>query len=113
MKDEIKEVQLTARVPVIRAPELIKVRTISPKIVDQMPWVTTSADWTGLEIVGRLPGGVTVVRHSQTGKLSRVADQVYLDKRAKELEQFELMAWPAARDKVQAELDSLPQIFGV
>lgn len=115
--NEIKEVKLTARVPVIRDPLLIKVSTISVKVVVQMPWIPTDANWDGLEAIGRIPTatstGVTVLRHSKSGHFSRVADGVFLDYRAKQMEKYEQLAWPQARDKAQAELADMPQLFVV
>jgi hypothetical protein len=115
MKNEIKEQALVGNLPVIQSPELIKVKTISPKIVEQMPWIgVNSSEWLGHEIIGRLPtGGVIVLRHATTGKLSRMADMAYLDTRAKELEAQSLMAWPQASEQANAELRALPQIFAV
>lgn len=115
MKTEIKEQPLVGNLPVIQATDLIKVKTINQKIVDQMPWIpVNSGDWMGCEIIGRTPyGGTIVLRHATTGKFSRMADLTYLDTRAKELERQSLMAWPLANEQANADLRELPQIFTV
>jgi len=118
MKDnEQKELEIVDRLPVgliqvIQAAELIKVKTISVKIVQQMPWISSNTDYSGLELIGRvLTEGVSVVRHKSTGHLARLADAVYLDAYAKKMQQEVNMAWPEARDRANALLASLPQLF--
>lgn len=119
VKDGIKEQQPVAMLPLIQSPELIKVKTISPKIVKQLPFVAVDADVRNHEIIGRamfdgghIGDGVVLLRHKETGQLSRMADGVYMEIRGKEGMKADV-TWDEVRQLVARELAALPQIFEV
>jgi len=114
MTDEIKEKPLATLVPVIKSPELIKVKTISPKIVEALPWAhdlyREAIDWPAHEIVGHLmPSGI-LLRHKVTGALLKVGDVGYVERRSRDLfaagDEHD-----AAIKQANEELAALPQIF--
>jgi len=107
---EIKDKPLTTLVPVIKSPELIKVKTINPRIAEALEYQHENFDWTNQEIIGRIvPHGI-LTRHIETGEISKVGSIVYIQARAKQLEE-QGSGYTAANRLAQDELKTIPQIF--
>jgi len=107
---EIKDKPLTTLVPVIKSPELIKVKTISPRIAEALDYQHENFDWTDQEIIGRLvPHGI-LTRNTKTGEISKVGSIVYLQARSKQLED-QGAGYTAANRLAQEEVRALPQVF--
>lgn len=113
MNDEINNKHLVALVPVIKSPELIKVKTISPKIVEALKWndMTAKFDWSGQEIIGRLEPSGLLLRHIN-GRISKVGEILYIEARMKNLEEGGTDHKTAVR-MANEEVASFPQIFPV
>lgn len=112
----IKEKPLTTLVPVIKAPELIKVKTINPRIVEALEWRTSWSysdlrfDWTNQEIIGRLvPTGI-LTRNAQTGEICKVNEIIYIEGRQDYL-RTQGVEHIAANQQAQEEIRAFPQVF--
>jgi hypothetical protein len=117
MSEDIKEQNPAQLVPVIQAVELIKVKTISKKIVDQLSYVHDEGgkfDWSDQEIVGQLAEGGILLRHARTGKLTKIGRLGYLEHVGKHLEETnKAYTYRTAREAANKAADALPQIFAV
>ncbi len=109
-KNLLTEKPLTITYPLVANPELITVRTIGRKIVEQLEWfdgrpgMTRKPDMTGVEIVGEA-GGVLVVRKPD-GSLARMSGTSLLEDMI-----GKGMTSAAANEAFRAM--SIPQLFEV
>ena len=108
---DLKIAAPVAALPLVKDPLAIRVKTISPKIVDQLLFLDGSAgsgtrtiDFKDLEIIGTLAETSTVVViQKSTGHLARVRHMAY----AEHIHDSQAVSW----DDAHAQLRALPQLF--
>lgn len=112
MSTETKTINPVTLAPVIQAPQLIKVLSISNKVAEQLAWNHSDIfQWAEQEIVGRLAASGIITRHKVTGQLSKVGDMVFLKARSEQLMREADYTFGPAREQANTELAAIPQLF--
>jgi hypothetical protein len=117
MNTNVTEKPLAAIVPLCKEPALIRVLTVSPKVVEQLQWTHEIREsyedfWAGKEIIGRLVPGGLLVRDPNLNKLFRLGDLLFLQYRSRQFEGAGESHTEAIK-QAQAELGAFPQVFAV
>jgi len=115
--EPVKSVPAVSAIPLCKEPTLIKVMTISSRIVDQLriedDHIESSAifDFSGKEIIG-LASSFLILRDTKTGHLSRIRSFKYTEWRVTQLGGDDWKS-RAGEAKAKAELAAMPQLFTV